>query len=124
MLELIERIEPSTEGSRELDGEILCSVFGFEKRDSDTWGPYYFKGTVVIDVAYCYTSRVDDAIRLIPDRWGYSINVSECRKHVTVKLGRSHPTNKNTFSEAKTLPLAICAAALKAREIDKLELTN
>ena len=61
-----------------------------------------------------YCASVDAALMLVPEGWGGATHFSECRKHHTVKLGRSHPTNKNTFAEAATPALALVAASLRA----------
>ncbi len=109
--ELIARIEAATGPDQELDAEIHLLAT---------------KNTIacVADImAGCelgwehpaYTASIDAALKLAPEGWDWIIGASAGSKFPVANLGRSYPTNKNVAHEAATPALALCAAALKAR---------
>lgn len=67
------------------------------------------------DRAPRYTADLNAAMSLVPEGWGVMLHVSENGLHSNVCLARSYPTNLAAYGEAKSLALALCAAALKAR---------
>jgi len=62
-----------------------------------------------------YTTSLDAAVTLVPAGWSFFLGLSENGRHAQVTLGRSHPTNRTVIQEGRSLPLALCAAALRAK---------
>jgi len=119
LLELAERVEKAGGPDRELDGAI-CLALGWtlQKMKGDS-RPYYRKPG---EAAYymrseplAFTSSFDSAMTLVPEGWSKQVSLSENGQHATAVLGRSYPTNKSVYQDGRTMPLAMCVAALRAR---------
>lgn len=101
---LIERIEKSEEASFALEKAIHLAIHGDAAKGQ---------------IPPAYTVQVDRAIALIPGGLHFSAQTDRDGAHVSV--GRADSDARGTFyvnchhGDAKTLALAICAAALKAR---------
>ena len=140
---LIERIERSGGPDRDLDAAIYHDLLGFcrhAKKErtgaqsdtgfdcmdcgADSWGNKSRKGGYPVgqglhDSAPRYTASLDDAVTLVPDGWywraGHGV-LWPGWAHLNVK----HPDHCDYGDEhtahAETPALALCAAALKARE--------
>lgn len=104
---LIERLEAATEGSRHLDSIIH-------------WQRFDGIGTGYRQDAPAYTSSIDVAMTLFKSRDGYGalhMFWFEGSKGATVKAFPFDEADEADMIRvtARTLPLAICIAALKAR---------
>lgn len=110
LLELAERCEAATDGCRFLDASI------FAKHD---YGAYR-RG----DTAPAYTNSLDAAMSLSPDeRYGRSLRMEtkveqESGPDLCVAIftleGSKRWEDERTGAKAITLPLAVCAASLRA----------
>lgn len=102
MTDLIARLEAATEGNRELDVEIH-QLRGF-----------------ITDTPAPYTQSIDAALTLIPDGWTVSVmRFSDGEGYVELSDNQGRFLVKGDteiYQEAATPALAICIAALKARE--------
>lgn len=99
--DLIEKLEAAPEGSRELD-EIIAVVM-------DTVKIIQSGAHKLMDFPY-YTFSIDAALTLVPEGWGLLMDLRKtCR--VRLEDGNSKP-----WIYAITPALALCIAALKARE--------
>ena len=124
MDELLEQIAAGEELSRDIDAAIAVASGLFAP-------PWKHVGLGRFDIEWSarrptvynmegpqrcpeYTRSTDAAMTLIPKGWGGSLHIEERGKWAIVKLGRSYPTNAEVTVEARTLPRAICLAALKA----------
>lgn len=126
--DLIERLEKATEGSREMDRRLESFRRGRVVSDETfIYGPK--DGTREITTVYpvlwlCffaprYTTSLDAALSLVPKGWSWRVSVSEKRQHPNVALGRSYPTNATILQEGRDVCATICAAALKARQVQE-----
>lgn len=122
MEDLIELLEKATEGSRELDARIWCEVGQREFKRIDEKFVVYKKGGVgYLDLSHipAYTTSVDCALTLVPDGM---------HKHMGDEYGDNrggaswarifppHNQRNGTGNQwARTLPLALCIATLRAR---------
>lgn len=101
---LIERLEAATEGSRELDAEIASHYGGLSGMSYETW-------EAVEAHAPHYTTSLDAAIQLVREgcAWGVEVRFGRLGSRAWVKPDLP-------FSEGNTPALALCIAALRARE--------
>lgn len=122
--ELIAKLEAATEGSRQLDGEIGRAV-GYVA--SSWWGAIAFRwnegecwGSVPD-----FTTSLDAALTLVPEGWGWLARSHDgSPAYDGTGRGRGGFANVNIgrddaqfFTEfAATPALALCIAALRARE--------
>ena len=109
---LIERIEAATEGTLDLDREILAAL-GY------TWrGMGYWKDSGVTSEMWKDTSlltrSLDGAARLVPEGWCWHLGWLEANGEAIARLFRAD-SKREPISSAATPALALCAAALKAR---------
>lgn len=76
-----------------------------------------------------FTASLDAALTLVPEGWGGKLFFSEDRPdrevHCSATLARSYPTNAQVYAEKSgkhgarsAMPLALCAASLRARAND------
>lgn len=119
---LIAKIEGAAEGSRELDDEIATLIFtdkrrtcikGLSDEAGGMWMFRYPNGSIGSSLRF--TGSLDAALTLVPE--DYAI---DCLKEGEpgdwyVNLRPRHWIGEWRFSKARTAPLAICIAALKAR---------
>lgn len=126
---LIARLEAAKEGSRELDAWIFCSVEHPDKKpehnlfykNREEWGVFVSNapspGMTFHDAPH-YTTSLDAALTLVPDGmcWRYDSALGWAQ---IFDLGRS-PIEVADSGDAELTsyhaPLALCIAALKARE--------
>ena len=135
MDELIRRLEETTEGGRELDflifeathdfGEFFDSPVESWSRDED--GIYTINtrdGFLHLGATHApnYTTSIDAALALIPKGMGRYIWAGEGAAQVTIGIlgwdWGPHISPKGK-GEAKTEPLALCIAALRAHQATK-----
>lgn len=131
--ELAVRCEAATEPDRDLETEIAVAVHGGEivwKQANYTMEMYPARKYASADhvggfgnapVAAC-TSSLDAAMSLVPPNHGISMGdygfAADGRHHAELRPGGYQSGGQDTFDSkgiAATLPLAICAAALRAR---------
>jgi len=114
--DLIARLETATEGSRELDAEIVRAV------DPDAF--FADDGSFESAVYDCinrypphYTTSLDAALTLVPEGWGWSVDYANACMLSTLG-GDGHVDYLHTTyaREAATPALALVIAALKARQ--------
>jgi hypothetical protein len=118
MTDLIARLEAASGPSRELD-EAIARHLGapLDRHESGDfwrltepwagWSHHYPMPK--------FTASIDNALTLVPEGWSRQVGDSENRMHAQAVLGRSYPTNRNVYVEARTMPIALCIAALRAR---------
>lgn len=114
MQDLIARLEKAVEGSRELDRAIADELGIFRPKpptshDEDFWTEHY-------------TTSIDAALTLVPDRWRPSsinwndasigVYLWEWARRLTTG-GIEDPAIR--YGAGKTPAIAICCAALRAR---------
>lgn len=108
---LITRLEAATEGSIELDRLIWEAVAGEKARK--------------LELPPCFTISLDDAISLVPEGYawrigkihhGYTRDVKffVFEASVSFQAGPGAPIERY-YRHGKTMTLALCIAALKAR---------
>ena len=122
--DLIARLESATEGSRELDAQIECSVRGWQLLEISSTGAYSFrhkeKDFNYPSGAPCYTESLDAALTLVPAIWRV-YNIKEAYIYPPNKwfacLERRREHRESMIGKAPTPALALCIAALKARNI-------
>lgn len=119
--DLIERLEAATEPSRELDKDIVCVKDGRNPADYRIDAQFYF-------ALPRYTSSIDAALTLVPGGmdWdvGYlNVNGEKPVAHVMRQIKHSDPEYDGDgahyisfASKGATPAIALCIAALKARE--------
>lgn len=118
---LISRLEAAESGSRELDIEITIFVFPKVVRRHAN----FYINDLRIEIQP-YTTSLDAALTLVPEGW-FVWGLSDHRtsvhyfgdKHEHVCWRASLQTiegGRLTVASAKTLHLALCIAALKAKE--------
>ncbi len=125
MKELISRLKQVTEGSRELDREIfdIAGTYVLEKRGRDRKEWLYKiggKDWERIDSYRFprYTTSIDAALTLVPEGWFWIADNNPmtggyARLNAVPDIGE---TMKEVAGDARTPALALCIAALKARE--------
>lgn len=135
MKDLIEKLEAATEGSRELDAEIGAQLGGgvASHNCSDNTRRTYGAGAWFTDAdnmravliehthhAPHYTTSLDAALTLVPEGYAWSLDFDP---KLPGKPGRPYYADVTDFSThaakawSTTPALALCIAALKAREV-------
>lgn len=122
MTDLIRELEQAAEGSRRLDEIIFVHTecggdfksLHFAARAGarrDGWNPHAIPH---------YTTSIDAALTLVPEGWCGDVEVGDCGnlegKRGHLWNGEFAPDAREVRSEAHTPALALCIAALKARE--------
>ncbi len=115
---LIRDLERETEGSRELDHDILAAVgCPTDWREDDDVQEYTFR--TGFDWPPHYTTSLDSALTLVPEGWGWLVEVWQREESwaqiVRRPKGSTKPSGVFEGAEAKSPALALCIAALKAR---------
>lgn len=125
MQELLERLEKSKSGGRDLDAlveiehrKLEAYAVGLTDEQRAHWRPVGGNGEVEEGgTRYhppLYSFNIDDALRLIPDGWKAILYTENGTAELyDAKLEKRQGIRER--SQAATLPLAICAAALRAR---------
>lgn len=110
LVKLAERCEAASGADRELDREIAVAV-GHPWDYAADWGSRGHERPV----AFPYTASIDAAMTLIKD-CDVLITLSEIKGDGMPYCVIGNPCTAETFSAvADTMPLAICASALRAR---------
>jgi hypothetical protein len=118
MKELIDRLEKATGPDRKLDAAIYTDAIGLD----DYWSIHdhsngklclrYYPGPPGPEYhpLPLYTSSIDDALTLVPEQEKYGVSIDfdiDRLQWAASVIG---------WSYAETIPVALCIAALKARE--------
>lgn len=122
MTDIIKRLEAATEGSRELDARIGAVVSDYERTrqptSSESVEPGHFwegKAPESLQHAPHYTTSIDAALTLVPEGYRWRLWY-----HHTGYCGADIFPDKggilSKVHDAPTAALALCIAALKARE--------
>jgi hypothetical protein len=112
MLALAERCEKATGADRDLDLRVKLAVLGrpFDEQEHihTNWPP---------EATPAYTASLDAAMTLVPEGWRVTTENASFQKAAWL-----HPENGqnggcicSSYDRAKTVALALCAAALRAR---------
>ena len=134
MNDLIERLEKATEGSRELDAAIHCAANpGYGKKEDRVShevphrshdcapGTYWrigFSGRS-LHTAPNYTTSVDAALTLVPEHHTVGLWSRSSRYKTEAWVHNGQSACSRVIAKAATWPLALCAAALRAREASR-----
>lgn len=129
---LIERLQAASEGSRELDMEVFKAIgapvpFQFMNKllaleFNDVEQAYFAKVSDDMRVRYsppAYTASIDAAMTLIPDEMRDEIEITTLHQVARVGINLNHAPDDGPYygsHECNSIPLAICIAALLARE--------
>jgi len=105
MKDLIKKLEAATEGSREFDAKV-AEVIGFFDGQRASY-------SLNIDLIPYYTTSIDAALTLVPEGWSRPWIKRHNGHHWSVEL---HQPSTERQGRHKELPLALCIAALKARD--------
>lgn len=103
--ELIEKLERAEPCAR-FDEEIHCAMIGVDPLDYD--GPLTVPG---------YTASIDAALTLVPEGWSYTVAWLHRNGRATVAM--FHAKLNEQRAESHTPAIALCIAALKAKEAVK-----
>lgn len=122
MKELIANLAAATEGSRELSLQVLLGC-GWKLEDGHYWAPRPNLGFDAIQELHLLpnpTTSIDDALTLVPEGWSLAglweaVNPKD-RPWWGVDLRHDDPYEARRTLGAKTPALALCLAAVKARE--------
>lgn len=133
--DLIARLEAATEGSRYLDAQIHKyierdqSLFAKFERSAQAPAADFGMPPTVADQTPHYTTSLDAALTLVPEGWWPGFGWAEYDPKVHKQTGRygwaelvrnvpgrSFPEEIYGYSDSGSPALAICIAALKARE--------
>jgi len=125
MQDLIERLEKSKSGGRDLDAlveiehrRLEAYAVGLNDKQRAHWRPVGTKGEV--EEGGCryhpptYSFDIDAALRLVPEGW-HAILYTENGTAELYNAKLKKRVGIRERSQAATVPLAICAAALRAR---------
>lgn len=113
---LIDRLIAATGPDHGLDAEIEVATGNWTVQHYDTWWNYQMAGDSANPALHTpvppnqYTGSIDTALRLFPGGTDYALAMINGRAYAGI--GKDHSP---TDSDAPTLPLAICLAAMKAR---------
>lgn len=119
-------LQPAVLGSRELDGRIATITDFHAEDDQLSWRDHLKVcgwETALVDlnrhtsiwssVVPRWTTSVDAAMTLIPDGWTVSSIRQDSIHWYVILMG-----DECTEGSSRTLPLAICIAALKAMDVE------
>ena len=119
---LIAELEAAKEGSRELDEKIALSSGWTVREDSygdniteplETWEVWEHPDFSLPEGNYYqdpppYTTSLDAALTLVPEGWSWQLSSNECEL--------THEKHEHIWVSVPIATLALCIAALKARE--------
>lgn len=119
---LAERIEQAETHDSELD-EAIIEALGWKRRPRYGEGRWQNPKTLMVEVVRPYTASVDAAMQLVPEGWRIvKIGERPCGKFDIpmmgarlVQRGPSLMKAPEVIGLAIDFPLALCAAALRAR---------
>ena len=118
MTDLMAHLEAATEGSRKLDEAIAFSLYPDLRRDGDRF--YIDDIQVYVED---YTTSIDTALTLIPTNcyptmltWNsMGGSTGYCKMKIRGPFEK-HDWHSDVHGKARTPALALCIAALKAKE--------
>ena len=109
MSDLLARLEAATEGSSMLDNAIYDALWGLPRMGGD------YRGHTVPIPPEPYTTSIDAALTLLPEGWKWSVDSSGCAWVCPVDADSAY-TEMIVIGGVTIPALALCIAALKARE--------
>lgn len=127
---LIERLERSVVGSRELDALIECEVrrwqayaVGLNDEQRSHWKPIGTKGEVIDHQGFTryhpptYSFSIDAAMTLVPQGWSFSVGQKARHKYWHALVQRVADDGEiESFAETSCSgPIALCLAISKAQ---------
>ena len=118
MADLITQVELAEVGSRHLDFEIACVVYGKDEANTVRLP----EGSPLP----AFSTSLDAALHLVPEGWGWAAAELDKGVYSAVVTNREPQLKPGTFdpnpnkidfrTKAATTALALCLAALKARQ--------
>lgn len=124
MISLIKRLEALTGPSREVDAEIATAIgwksvpWEFSGKRGLTW---YAPDLEVHYECPHFTGSIDAALTLMPATLKNTVLLQTSSP---AKAGFGRDGKKFTYFEGVTAPIALCIAALKAREVDSVQIPD
>lgn len=115
MINLIKRLKTLTGPDREVDAEIAKAI-GWVKYI--TWTSP--NGRIYTDCPN-FTNSIDAALTLMPATLKNTVLLQTSSP---AKAGFGRDGKKFTYFEGVTAPIALCIAALKAREVDSVQIPD
>jgi hypothetical protein len=117
---LPDRIESAACGSRELDAEIFNALATAVHHEGG-WTHLEIGGRMfhADREAPAYTTSIDAAMTLVPEEMRDEIEIVTLYRVARVTINMNHTPDSGPFygsNEANSIPLALCAAALRARK--------
>ena len=116
---LIEELEAATEGSRELDARIAQAAYPDLRQGG---GGLWYLHDVHVRIEP-YTTSIDSALTLVPAGWLWGLHLNDIRDifgggltQAFVREASDDRAAAYHHAEAASAALALCIAALKARE--------
>ena len=123
LLELAERCEEAVEADRLLDAEIHEAITTFPARIAGPGWPKETEFVVPVFPGWAilppYTASIDAALKLIPEQMRDEIDITTLYCVARVGINLNHGPSEGPFygsNKANSIPLALCAAALKAQD--------
>lgn len=125
---LLDKLQAATEGTRDLDLEVLNALGGkhtwywrnrkLETITCDRYGPDAI-GNPVCSLEK-FTTSIDDALSIIPDEFYWLLGKGKMREDeppygVQILLTDGNADDVIAEAESVSAPIAICIAALRAR---------
>ena len=127
MNDLIKDLEQATGPSRELDDRIGTAIGLYIERLSDGTLLYQRKDHKMWPEVPHYTASLDAALTLVPEGWAWFVQhigkpftTGSARLWIPAQWTQGIP-KEQFVNEAATPALALCIAALRAREAQKEE---
>ena len=123
--ELIEKLERADGPSRELDEAIYELMGGCNHKRTKYYAVQSDTGFTCLDCgkdtygakyAPSYTASIDAAMTLVPEGWSYTVAWLHRNGRATVAM--FHAKLNEQRAESQTPAIALCIAALKAKEAD------
>lgn len=118
MTDLIRRLEEAKEGSRELDSAFAVAI-RCDDSQADTPGKIWIPGCGSINsqtlTVRHYTTNLQDAVSAVPEGLDYTLQSRNCYALLADWSSGTSGVPKGT-AMAKTLPVALCIAIIRAME--------
>lgn len=117
---LIHKLEQAKEGSRELDYAIQSVFVGAENVVSETGseacGCWWDTKRKIFHAVPYFTSSLDAAMTLVPEGLAWTVSNRPLAKDHWASVANPLHDDDGNPATAKTAPLALCLASLRARQ--------